>query len=211
MNLIAFNVGRSCPSSLVPFGNLFTCSRYATMSAYCSRGRLAGLSCGIEMRIRQVDSAQYELRRKTFDFDMLQWTWPASLSPGNEQINRWSSRQADNEGSLNLVGARNPAADAMIEALLRAEAEPDFIAAVRAFDRVLMSGDYVIPLFYLPKVWVAYWSHLGHPATAPLAKRANSRVRQPAWSGAIVSISPGAVACSAKSVTPGSKRPMASR
>ena len=124
---------------------------------------------GIEMTIRQVDSAQYEQRRTTFNFDMLQWTWPASLSPGNEQINRWSSRAADTEGSLNLVGARNPAADAMIDALLRAEAAPDFAAAVRAFDRVLMSGDYAIPLFYLPKAWVAYWSHLKHPATAPLA------------------------------------------
>jgi len=39
---------------------------------------------------------------------------------------------------------------------------------VRALDRVLMSGDYVIPLFYLPKVWVAYWGHLKHPAVAPL-------------------------------------------
>jgi peptide/nickel transport system substrate-binding protein len=124
---------------------------------------------GIEMRIRQVDSAQYELRRKTFDFDMLQWTWPASLSPGNEQINRWSSRMADSEGSLNLVGAKNPAADAMIHALLRAESEQDFVSSVRAFDRVLISGDYAIPLFYLPKVWVAYWSHLEHPAVAPLA------------------------------------------
>jgi peptide/nickel transport system substrate-binding protein len=123
---------------------------------------------GIELRVRQVDNAQYELRRKTFDFDMLQWTWPASLSPGNEQINRWSSRSADSEGSQNLVGVRNPAADAMIATLLSAEAEPDFVAAVRALDRVLMSGDYVIPLFYLPKAWVAYWSHLKHPAVAPL-------------------------------------------
>jgi peptide/nickel transport system substrate-binding protein len=124
---------------------------------------------GIEMTIRQVDSAQYEQRRTTFNFDMLQWTWPASLSPGNEQINRWSSRAADSDGSLNLVGARNPAADAMIDALLRAEAEPDFAAAVRAFDRVLMSGDYAIPLFFLPKAWVAHWSHLKHPAAAPLS------------------------------------------
>jgi peptide/nickel transport system substrate-binding protein len=124
---------------------------------------------GIDLSIRQVDSAQYEKRRTTFDFDMLQWTWLASLSPGNEQINRWSSRTADSEGSLNLVGVRNPAADAMIAALLGAEAEPDFTAAVRSLDRVLMSGDYVIPLFYLPRAWVAYWNHLRHPATAPLS------------------------------------------
>ncbi len=123
---------------------------------------------GIELVVRQVDSAQYEARRRTFDFDMLQWTWPASLSPGNEQINRWSSRAADSDGSLNLVGARNAAADAMISALLRAETEEDFVASVRAFDRVLISGDYAIPLFFLPKVWVAYWSHLKHPQVLPL-------------------------------------------
>jgi peptide/nickel transport system substrate-binding protein len=99
----------------------------------------------------------------------VQWTWAASLSPGNEQINRWSSRSAQAEGSQNFTGARNPAADAMIDALLRAELPEDFTAAVRAYDRVLISGDYTIPLFYLPKVWVAHWSHLKHPAVAPLA------------------------------------------
>lgn len=124
---------------------------------------------GIEMRVRQVDSAQYNARLKTFDFDMVQWNWTASLSPGNEQINRWSSRAADIDGSLNLAGAKNPAADAMIEALLQADSEEDFTAAVRAFDRVLISGDYAIPLFYLPKVWVAYRNSLKYPPTQPLA------------------------------------------
>jgi peptide/nickel transport system substrate-binding protein len=124
---------------------------------------------GIELRVRQVDSAQYNTRLKSFDFDMVQWNWSASLSPGNEQVNRWSSKAADTEGSLNLAGAKNPAVDAMIEALLAANSEEDFTAAVRAFDRVLISGDYAIPLFYLPKVWVAHWNSLKYPATLPLA------------------------------------------
>jgi peptide/nickel transport system substrate-binding protein len=123
---------------------------------------------GIALGVRQVDSAQYNARLKSFDFDMVQWNWTASLSPGNEQINRWSSKAADIEGSLNLAGVKNPAADAMIEAMLQADAEEDFIAAVRAFDRVLISGDYAIPLFYLPKVWVAYRNHLKFPPTLPL-------------------------------------------
>ena len=75
---------------------------------------------GIGLRIRQVDTAQYWARLKTFDFDMIQWTWSASLSPGNEQINRWSSQAAAIEGSLNYPGVKNPAVDAMIEALLQA-------------------------------------------------------------------------------------------
>jgi peptide/nickel transport system substrate-binding protein len=123
---------------------------------------------GISLRVRIVDTPQYWSRLKSFDFDMIQWTWSASLSPGNEQINRWSSKAADIEGSLNYPGVKNPAADAMIEALLLATTAEEFTAAVRAFDRVLMSGDYVVPLFYLPKVWVAHWSHLRFPATQPL-------------------------------------------
>ena len=135
---------------------------------------------GIALRIRQVDTPQYWSRLKTFDFDMIQWTWSASLSPGNEQINRWSSKAADIEGSLNYPGVKNPAADAMIEALLQATTAEDFTAAVRAFDRVLMSGDYVIPLFHLPKVWVAHWSHLRYPADAA-ARRLRSRHLVVGW------------------------------
>jgi peptide/nickel transport system substrate-binding protein len=123
---------------------------------------------GIALSVRHVDSAQYNVRLKGFDFDMVQWNWTASLSPGNEQINRWSSKAADIEGSLNLAGVKNPAADAMIEAMLQADSEEDFTVAVRAFDRVLISGDYAIPLFYLPTVWVAYRSHLKFPSTLPL-------------------------------------------
>jgi peptide/nickel transport system substrate-binding protein len=123
---------------------------------------------GIRLRIRQVDTAQYWARLKTFDFDMIQWTWSASLSPGNEQINRWSSKAAEIEGSLNYPGVKNPAADALIGSLLQATGSEDFTAAVRAFDRVLMSGDYVIPLFHLPKIWVAHRSTLHFPSTPPL-------------------------------------------
>lgn len=121
---------------------------------------------GIDVRVRQVDSSQYQERLKTFDFDMIQANWPASLSPGNEQINRWGSRSADNERSLNYPGVKNPAVDGMIEALLKAEAREDFDAAVRALDRALISGDYVIPLFHLKKQWVAYWTNL-QPAPRP--------------------------------------------
>ena len=51
------------------------------------------------------------------------------------------------------------AIDAMIAALLRARERADFVAAVRALDRVLISGCYVVPLFYLPEQWVARWAY----------------------------------------------------
>jgi peptide/nickel transport system substrate-binding protein len=123
---------------------------------------------GITARIRQVDSAQYQSRKETFDFDMIQYYWPASLSPGNEEAFRWGSQAADEDGSFNYAGIKSAAADAMIEALLEAKDEADFVSAVRALDRVLLSGDYMVPLFYAPGQWVAYWRDVHRPAQTPL-------------------------------------------
>jgi peptide/nickel transport system substrate-binding protein len=123
---------------------------------------------GIGARIRQVDSTQYQQRKQTFDFDMIQYFWPVSLSPGNEQAFRFGSGAAATEGSFNYAGVRSPAVDAMIGAVLSARSPADFVSAVRALDRVLLSGDYLIPLFHLPKAWVAYWRELKRPDVTPL-------------------------------------------
>jgi len=123
---------------------------------------------GITVVIRVVDSAQYQSRLKDYDFDMVQFTWSASLSPGNEQLFRWSSSVVNQPGSFNYPGVSNPAADAMIKAMLEAGNPDDFASAVRALDRVLLSGHYVIPLFHLPKQWVAHWAYMKYPAKTPL-------------------------------------------
>lgn len=123
---------------------------------------------GIEARIRQVDSAQYQRRKQTYDFDMIQNFWGVSLSPGNEQSFRWGSGAAMTEGSFNYPGVESQAVDAMIAAMLRAEDRQSFVSAVRALDRVLRSGDYVVPLFYLPAQWVAHWQNLKRPEKTPL-------------------------------------------
>ncbi len=123
---------------------------------------------GIDARIRQVDSAQYQRRKQTYDFDMIQFDWPVSLSPGNEQSFRFGSEAAAIEGTFNYAGVKRPAVDAMIAAMLAAKDREDFVAAVRSLDRVLLSGDYVIPLFHLPRQWLAYWQRAQHPAETPL-------------------------------------------
>lgn len=123
---------------------------------------------GVQVRVRLVDDVQFWRRLSTFDFDMVQWTWPVSASPGNEQRNRWSSPAADRSGSLNYSGARSPAIDRMIDALLAAEAPADYVAAVRALDRVLLSGFYVVPLFHVPDQWIAHDAALKRPSATPL-------------------------------------------
>jgi peptide/nickel transport system substrate-binding protein len=124
---------------------------------------------GIAARIRSVDAVQFDQRRIAFDFDMIPYRWEQSLSPGNEQAFYWGAAAADEQGSRNYMGVRSPAIDAMIAAMLEATTREGFVAAVRALDRVLISGYYVVPLFYLPDQWVARWSYIRHPAVTPLS------------------------------------------
>jgi peptide/nickel transport system substrate-binding protein len=132
--------------------------------AYASMLRRAGITA----RIRFVDGAQFEQRRQNYDFDMMPYVWQQSLSPGNEQAFYFGSDAADVPGTRNYIGAKNPAVDAMIAALLAARGRPEFVAAVRALDRVLMSGQYVMPLFHLPEEWIARWPEIARPADLSL-------------------------------------------
>jgi peptide/nickel transport system substrate-binding protein len=118
---------------------------------------------GITARIRVVDAVQYDQRRINYDFDMMQYRWDQSLSPGNEQAFYWGSAAAKAPGSRNYMGAENPAIDAMISAMLKARDRESFVAAVRALDRLLISGQYVVPLFHVPAQWIARWSYIRRP------------------------------------------------
>ena len=132
-------------------------------------GFVADLSrIGIAMSIRQVDSAQYQARLRTYDYDMIQTSWGSSLSPGNEQLFRWSGAVGRQDGSFNFAGVDNPAADAMISAMLAAQTPQAFQSAVRALDRVLLSGDYVIPLYHVPRYWIAHSSRIKYPEQVPI-------------------------------------------
>jgi peptide/nickel transport system substrate-binding protein len=123
---------------------------------------------GIEITVRSVDGVQFDQRRLAFDFDMIPFRLDQSLSPGNEQWVYWGSRSADSQGSRNYMGARDPAIDAMIEALLAARQRPNFVSAVRALDRALISGFYVIPVFNVREQWIARWNRIERPSTTAL-------------------------------------------
>jgi len=122
---------------------------------------------GIEMEIRTVDDAQYQQRSQTFDYDMIMKAFSSSLSPGTEQLGRWGSASRDQQGSFNFSGAASPAIDAAIDALLNARTADDFRSSVRTYDRVLLSGHYVIPAFHLGKSWVAHRSRIAEPEGEP--------------------------------------------
>jgi peptide/nickel transport system substrate-binding protein len=123
---------------------------------------------GIEASVRAVDAVQFDQRRLGFDFDMIPNRWDQSLSPGNEQSFYWGSEAADIQGTRNYMGAKDPAIDSMIAAMLEARGHPAFVSAVRALDRTLMSGFYAIPLYNVQEQWIARWNRIERPAATAL-------------------------------------------
>lgn len=124
---------------------------------------------GMRPRITLLDSAQFVQRTNEFQFDMTWYERALSLSPGNEQLLYWGSAAADQPGSRNWMGMKSPAAEAVITAMITSATTDDFIAAVRALDRILTAGRYVIPVGYSPVSRLAHAADLGYPAaTTPL-------------------------------------------
>ena len=122
---------------------------------------------GITARVRTVDTAQYERRMDTFDYDMTVVVFPESLSPGNEQREYWGSQAADEQGSHNLLGIKSKVVDALVEELIQSPDRASLVAHTRALDRVLQYGYYVIPNFHLAASRVAYWDKFRRPAVPP--------------------------------------------
>ncbi|MEM8651420.1 MAG: extracellular solute-binding protein [Pseudomonadota bacterium] len=118
---------------------------------------------GITVEVRTVDDAQYQRRVQQYDYDMVLQTYTASLSPGIEQIWRWGTRSTDVPGTFNFAGANDPAIDALIDEMLKARGRNEFIDAVRAYDRLLISGDYLVPLFHIDQQWIARRSYIKRP------------------------------------------------
>ncbi len=123
---------------------------------------------GISPTVTTVDSAQFKERTDAYDFDMTYYRRGVSLSPGNEQYAYYGMERADEPGGRNLMGVKNPAIDAMIDTLLTAESQDDFVAAVKSLDRILTSGRYVIPIYQWNISRLAHDKRLRFPEVVPI-------------------------------------------
>jgi microcin C transport system substrate-binding protein len=122
---------------------------------------------GIEAHLREVDSALYQQRLDSFDFDMTTGGYPPVTVPGVELLRRFGSAAASEVGSENTVGVQSEVVDALIRAALAAKTLDDLEAATRALDRVLVNSYYLVPEFYAPNSRIAYKSTLAYPSTVP--------------------------------------------
>ncbi len=123
---------------------------------------------GVKVRVRTVDTSQYQYRLNVYDFDMIIYRWGMSLSPGNEQAFYWGTQAAGQEGTRNYPGIRDPAVDKLIDLMTKARDRDAFVDIIRAMDRVLLWGHYFVPLYHLNDDRIAYWDKFGRPEVTPL-------------------------------------------
>jgi len=123
---------------------------------------------GVQASVRVVDDAVYERLIDAKDFDMIVHSFPESQSPGNEQLEYWGSESANQNGSRNVIGIRNPAVDALVGRIIKAGDREALLTATRALDRVLWHEHYMVPQWYAAAFRVTYWNRLSHPARLPL-------------------------------------------
>jgi microcin C transport system substrate-binding protein len=126
---------------------------------------------GIAPTIRRIDPAQYERRRKSFDFDVVTTRYALPLTPGVELRSFWGSEAANTDGSFNLAGISHPAIDALIAKVTEAKSRDELKTATRALDRVLRVGHYWVPHWHRPFHYIAYWDKFGRPGVKPRYER----------------------------------------
>ncbi|SOE93885.1 microcin C transport system substrate-binding protein [Burkholderia sp. D7] len=124
---------------------------------------------GVQAHLRELDSALYEKRMDAFDFDMTTYIYQPVTIPGGELTRRFGSAAASQPGSENYAGVRSKAADAMIDAALKAQTLNDLETATRALDRILIDGYYIVPEYYAPDTRVGYRARMGFPPVTPLS------------------------------------------
>jgi microcin C transport system substrate-binding protein len=136
---------------------------------------------GITMNFRTVDYALIQKRLDAFDFDMTSVRMPDVQVPGTEQVSRFGSKSADEQGSDNLAGVKSKAVDAILQKVISAQTREQLVDATHALDRVLMNGYYVVPHWYSATHRVAYRNTLGFPTTLPLYYGAEEWVISTWW------------------------------
>jgi microcin C transport system substrate-binding protein len=137
---------------------------------------------GIEARYRRADFALIQKRLDVFDFDLFTIRVPGSETPGSELLDRFGSKSADTQGSSNLIGIRDPAIDDLVVEAVASTTRPQLVARLRALDRVLRHGFYVVPQYYGGTYRIGYRAgKFEQPAVAPDYYRPEDWVLRTWW------------------------------
>ncbi len=122
---------------------------------------------GVDASAEKVDPAQYTLRSRERDYDMVYSTrYGSFLSTGGGLSQMYGSEEA--EFSLfNPAGLASPLVDAIIEASFETDNQVDQDVALMALDRALRYEFFVVPVGYIADYWTAYYDMYEYPENLP--------------------------------------------
>ena len=136
---------------------------------------------GIDMHVRILDSAEFQNRLLAYDYDMVAHHWQSSLSPGTEQMLYWGCEAAKQQGRFNYAGICDPEIDTLAKSVANVKSRKALVETMKALDQKLLDGQYMIPLYYIGKDFVAYNDQIQHPEITPLY----GMVMESWWNGAL--------------------------
>ncbi|WP_399203367.1 extracellular solute-binding protein [Tateyamaria pelophila] len=159
-------IRRNANGEVLSLNYLFNSSSPDTLSGAMENFVSNVRKLGIEIEFEKVDSSQYTSRERDRDYDLVYDAYAAFLGTGTGLMQRFGSEAA--EFSLfNPAGLASPLVDAIIEASLSAETRAEEEASLMALDRALRHEFIMIPVWYNPSHWVAYYDMFEHPETIP--------------------------------------------
>lgn len=126
------------------------------------------IALGIDAKLENVDTAQYEerVRNPDYDFDLVVEAARGGYFSGSDLKQYYGSETAD-VSAFNIAGLKNQAVDQLIEVVMAAKTKDELTVATKALDRVLRAEGFWIPQWYKAENWVAYFDMYSHPDTIP--------------------------------------------
>ena len=111
---------------------------------------------GIQLVFRPVDFALYQQRLQKKQFEITSLAYAGTHTPGQEYMDLFGSKSADQEDSGNLSGIKSPAVDALLQKMTGAQTKEELLPACRALERVIAHSHIMIPQWTAGTHRIAY-------------------------------------------------------
>lgn len=121
---------------------------------------------GIDAVLEKVDPAQYTLRERERDYDLIFGSYAPFLGAGTGLMQRYGSEDAA-FSVFNPAGLASPLVDSVINKALLANSSEEEQTALRVLDRVLRYEFFMIPVWYNDSYWVSYYDQYAYPDPLP--------------------------------------------
>ena len=125
---------------------------------------------GITSSIKAPEISNWLYRSRSGDYDAGALWFRPSYTPTLLIFQSFASVMADQDYSSNWPNMRDPAVDHLIEAMSAATTYDDYLAAIRALDRVLLWNFYYIPGMTKTQIGAVFWDRFGRLDVDPLKR-----------------------------------------